>query len=305
MAFAGPYFRIMQVDAEGLPVGGDQPERAERPEALIEAAARLVDLRGVARPPTFSGFTKDWSEFRFRMESVTSLLGLEVLMAKAATTKIEDLTPREQVGSRFLYNLLVQLCHGEALAIIRLVPHASGLHAWRRLVEEYEPEEAARYCAVLSSLLMPEWKEDLPLQQFMEQLLAWERRVIEYEAAIGAPMPDTYKCAVVMRRALRMVRGFLRGYAEDLTGDFQKLKRASRLQGPRPDLRSWRPSHSRRSSRRSSRANADGAGRPDEHGQEWRQRSRRRCDRRTRTRRQGRWQRTGGAATCWARTRRR
>lgn len=58
----------MQVDAEGLPVGGDQPERAERPEALIEAATRLVDLRGVARPPTFSGFTKDWSEFRFRME---------------------------------------------------------------------------------------------------------------------------------------------------------------------------------------------------------------------------------------------
>ena len=49
VASAGPYFRIMQVDAEGIPVGSDQPERAERPEALIEAAARLVDLRGVAR----------------------------------------------------------------------------------------------------------------------------------------------------------------------------------------------------------------------------------------------------------------
>ena len=169
MAFAGPYFRTMQVDAEGIPIGGDQPERAERPEALIEAAARLVDLRGVAWPPTFSGFAKDWSEFRLRMQSVTSLLGLEVLMTNAATTKTEDLSPKEQVGSRFLCNLFVQLCHGEALAIIRLVPHASGLHAWRRLVEEYGPEEAARYCAVLSSLLMPEWKEDFPLQQFMEQ----------------------------------------------------------------------------------------------------------------------------------------
>ena len=39
-------------------------------------------------------------------------------------------------------------------------------------------------------------------------------------------MPDTYKCAVVMRRAPRIVRGFLRGFAEDSAGDFQKLKRA-------------------------------------------------------------------------------
>eukprot|EP00972_Heterocapsa_arctica_P076446 11277654-Heterocapsa_arctica.AAC.1 len=42
---------------------------------------------------------------------------------------------------------------------------------------------------------MPEWRDDPTLHTFKEQLLAWERRVISYEASVGAPMPDSYKCA--------------------------------------------------------------------------------------------------------------
>eukprot|EP00972_Heterocapsa_arctica_P026260 3865106-Heterocapsa_arctica.AAC.1 len=60
------------------------------------------------------------------------------------------LDDNEEVSSRFFYNLLVQLCHGEALALIRLIPHSNGMLAWRTLVNEYEPEVAARYCAVLA-----------------------------------------------------------------------------------------------------------------------------------------------------------
>eukprot|EP00972_Heterocapsa_arctica_P003448 514067-Heterocapsa_arctica.AAC.1 len=60
----------------------------------------------------------------------------------------------------------------------------------------------------------------------MEQLMAWERRVIAYEASTGAPMPDSYKCAVVMKKAPKDVRNFLRGHPEDLTQDFGCLKRA-------------------------------------------------------------------------------
>eukprot|EP00972_Heterocapsa_arctica_P034455 5073164-Heterocapsa_arctica.AAC.1 len=86
----------MEVDAGQRPV--DRP-------ALVEAAARLVDLRGVASPPTFSGRPEDWSEFRFRFDSVGSLLGLEALLYKAAHTQEGELED-EQLSSRFLYNLL-------------------------------------------------------------------------------------------------------------------------------------------------------------------------------------------------------
>eukprot|EP00972_Heterocapsa_arctica_P032636 4806774-Heterocapsa_arctica.AAC.1 len=60
----------------------------------------------------------------------------------------------------------------------------------------------------------------------MEQLLSWERRVVQYEAATGAPMPDSYNCAVVMKEAPKDIRMFLRGHADELTQDFGKLKRA-------------------------------------------------------------------------------
>ena len=39
-------------------------------EPFEELASRLVDLRGIARPPTFSGMPEDWGEFRFRFEAV-------------------------------------------------------------------------------------------------------------------------------------------------------------------------------------------------------------------------------------------
>eukprot|EP00972_Heterocapsa_arctica_P077272 11398503-Heterocapsa_arctica.AAC.1 len=73
------------------------------------------------------------------------------------------LDDNDETSSHFLYNLLVQLSHGEALALIRLVPHSNGLLAWRKLVHEYKPEVAARCCAVLASLLMPEWQDDMSL----------------------------------------------------------------------------------------------------------------------------------------------
>eukprot|EP00972_Heterocapsa_arctica_P044489 6567434-Heterocapsa_arctica.AAC.1 len=44
--------------------------------------------------------------------------------------------------SKLLYNLLVTLCHGRALAIVRMVRRADGCGAWRELVMEYELESA-------------------------------------------------------------------------------------------------------------------------------------------------------------------
>ena len=48
-----------------------------------DVSARLVDLRGIARPPTFSGKDEEWPEFRFRMEAIASLLGCEEILVDA------------------------------------------------------------------------------------------------------------------------------------------------------------------------------------------------------------------------------
>eukprot|EP00972_Heterocapsa_arctica_P007833 1141302-Heterocapsa_arctica.AAC.1 len=47
-----------------------------RPTAAADWAVKLVDLKGVARPPPFSGKAVDWADFRFKFAAVADLLGL-------------------------------------------------------------------------------------------------------------------------------------------------------------------------------------------------------------------------------------
>eukprot|EP00972_Heterocapsa_arctica_P006633 970746-Heterocapsa_arctica.AAC.1 len=106
------------------------------------------------------------------MESIASLLGCDGIMAEAIRDKDEPdmdlLSDDDAARSSFLYNLLVQMCHGRALAIIRLVKAANGMAAWKRLVGEYEPDLAGRHCAVLAGLLTPDWSGKAA---FIDQLL--------------------------------------------------------------------------------------------------------------------------------------
>ena len=104
----------------------DVPAPRPQPAAgsFGDMAARLVDLRGVAKPPTFSGKEADWPEFKFRLESVAALLGCDEAMervARGGDTELED-----NAQSKFLYSLFVQLCHGRALGLVRLVGRANG-----------------------------------------------------------------------------------------------------------------------------------------------------------------------------------
>ncbi len=72
---------------------------------------RMCDLKGVARPPQFSGKKADWGEFRFKMESLAALMQLQVGMkiaVGAAEAELEALPSDWQAGTALLCNLLVQ-----------------------------------------------------------------------------------------------------------------------------------------------------------------------------------------------------
>ena len=72
--------------------------------------SRLVNLKDLAKPPSFSGKESEWKEWRFRFESVAALLGLEVLMHGALEISLEEvdaLDLREQSRSKVLYSVLV------------------------------------------------------------------------------------------------------------------------------------------------------------------------------------------------------
>ena len=128
-----------------------------------------------------------------------------------------------EARGRFLYGLLVGLCSGRALGIIRLVPEGHGLEAWRKLVLEYEPRLATRHCAMLTAVLTPSWSEGAP---FLEQLVAWERQVSQYEEASGEQVADSVKCAVITSKAPAMIRQFLQLSPVDYTEDYAQLREA-------------------------------------------------------------------------------
>ena len=64
----------MDVVLISIPVPVDMEHTNKSFEELVP---KLIDLRGVARPPTFDGSDKAWPEFKFRMESLGAMLGME------------------------------------------------------------------------------------------------------------------------------------------------------------------------------------------------------------------------------------
>ena len=133
---------VMTDIAASMPVTR-QAQDSEMAKAFREVAGRLVDMRGVAKPPNFTGLESDWAEWKFRMEAILSLLGLDDLADEAVRDTVNAdarlMTDADEMRSKMLYNLLVQLCSGKALSLVRTVRRADGLAAWAKLVREYEP----------------------------------------------------------------------------------------------------------------------------------------------------------------------
>ena len=113
-----------QVAAEAQAAGWHPPWQG----SYQEVAAKLVDVKGVGRLPNFSGLETERSDFKFKMESACALLGLDTIMEGSE----RFLTPEETVKAKLLYNILVQVCQGRALLLIRQVQRADRAAAWRR-----------------------------------------------------------------------------------------------------------------------------------------------------------------------------
>jgi hypothetical protein len=121
----------------GAASGQAHPHVSELSESDVrDLSTKLIDLRGLVRPAPFTGEREDWPEFRFRLESVATLMGLDDVMEKAVVGQDWQMTVAEEKISRFLHALLATLLHGKALAIVRLAPKKNGIVAWHNLVSE-------------------------------------------------------------------------------------------------------------------------------------------------------------------------
>eukprot|EP00972_Heterocapsa_arctica_P075451 11129273-Heterocapsa_arctica.AAC.1 len=58
---------LREGDGEATAVGGLSEE---------DWGSKLLNLREIAKPPTFDGQEKHWPDFRFKFEAVLALMGL-------------------------------------------------------------------------------------------------------------------------------------------------------------------------------------------------------------------------------------
>ncbi len=105
-------------------------------------SVRLLDLKGVARPPSFSGRQEEWAEWRFKFLSAMYLLGigkylrLAETVGRPITMTPEEVSPAVRKKSELLYAVLVAVCSGKALTLLKLVRENNGLEVWRLLADE-------------------------------------------------------------------------------------------------------------------------------------------------------------------------
>ena len=111
--------------------GPDDPER--RGSSVTDLATKLLDLRGVGRFPEFSGKDTEWQDWKFKFQVCADMMGLGELMRTAArwatTTTAQEQHPSNLERARLLYGILVQVCSGRAMGILRTVQESNGLEA--------------------------------------------------------------------------------------------------------------------------------------------------------------------------------
>ena len=163
---------------------------------------RLLDTRGV-RLPEFDGEASKYNEWAFTFKRCLRSMHIEAYDAvvEVETNGIDDQESRLSGGgqkvSAELYDLLCQMCSGEALAVIRGVDDCRGLLAWRKLSDKYRPRTLARRVQLLMSILDP--PKSSPDGRDLElKYVQWKERVREEQQVFGSlQLNDRAKIAVM------------------------------------------------------------------------------------------------------------
>ena len=106
------------------------------------------------------------------------------------TTEITLDQPDEasaRIFARQMYTLLIHLCEGRALAIVRGAPDHNGLEAWRLLHEWYQPKTRSRGLALLNEILGWDFGTN---EQFLQRMKDWENATLEYNRTASAPLQE-------------------------------------------------------------------------------------------------------------------
>ena len=213
------------------------PEQFERLLALIGAGGqgvagggdrhrrKLLDTRG-ARVPEFDGKSSGFAEWCFAFRHAIRAMSSEAyeLLCAAENRPVDALETGADVQevqlSSELYDLLCQVCAGEAMAVLRSVDDCKGLYAWKKLLEKYRPKTMARQMKLLQEVLSPQKAKDG--KEIEARYVQWRERVREERMTFGGlQLDEKAKIAIITSMMPAWIQEYVFMHAqEEWTADY-------------------------------------------------------------------------------------
>ena len=186
--------------------------------SMAAAHAHANFANTASRLPLPRGFDgtkpEHWPEFAFKLKAHLNMIEPDYsrLMGAATAQHLpvtdeqltiniggEDIPDQRKLRmSRHLKYLLILLCNGAPLTILRTATTENGFEIWRLLCLRYSPNPIANSFGMLGHILEPV----LPNAHFQDAFAYWEAEIAEYERDTGAALADSVKIAVLVTEHL-------------------------------------------------------------------------------------------------------
>ena len=181
-----------------------QAEREKRREKGDVELHKMIKTPDVFNPSSFKEEHEGWSEFRHKMRTWIGALDPEMLARieaveakRSEAVEFSTLSDEHKAVSKKLYTILTSYTKGRPLRTIKQITEENGLEAWRILLEEHEPYTRGRSLRLLTSLTKYKFENK---KTTMENILAFEEAIEQYEKASGDVVQDDLKISIILNQ---------------------------------------------------------------------------------------------------------
>ena len=176
-----------------------------------------MDERFFRRVEKFDGEEGAWKEWSFQFKTQVGVASkftrdkLDEIQKAGGEVDFDSVfvEDKEEIVDKLgaeLYSVLTSLVSGEALMIVRGVPHGDGWKAWGKLFNRYNPRTPARALMAMMAVMNPKKVKDVrDLSQAVEE---WEIKLKSLKLEHDVPINDQIKVALLTS----MVPGDLQDY---------------------------------------------------------------------------------------------
>ena len=161
----------------------------------------------------FSNKEEDFEEWSFKLKAAVATLmseaaeHMEELEEKDAQPSVMmDFNDVWKKVARKLYFGLVMITKGNGNRIVKNVRSKNGFEVYRLLCQRYNPRTDGKFLVLLNSIIEFQFGTD---KEFLDNLVAWETMIDNFEADADEEISPQIKCAILSNRAPKELRKHL------------------------------------------------------------------------------------------------